>query len=189
MYICNGERWQTLVYKICICALSVLCVPEIGTIIRQTGPNEGRACFSLIGSAVSLRSSVLVTNGGSGGMVTTSTTELPCPRGSLRPSFGAKLLGGESNVTNVGWTLCLYLDMQMCIVCGTSSRGEDIYKNDTTQWGSSMLFSHWICRVLEELGARYKWWQRWDGDNFYTGVALPKVISQAKFGETSRRRE
>ena len=41
-----------------------------------------------------------VTNGGSGGMM--STAERSClTHGFPRPSFGTKLLGGESNVTFV----------------------------------------------------------------------------------------
>ena len=41
-----------------------------------------------------------VTNGGSGGMMSTAGLELPYPRIS-RPSFGRKLLGRGSNVTFV----------------------------------------------------------------------------------------
>ena len=41
-----------------------------------------------------------VTNGCSSGMMPTAGVELPHPRIS-RPSFGTKLLGGESNVTFV----------------------------------------------------------------------------------------
>ena len=44
--------------------------------------------------------SVHVTNGGSRGMMSNARLELPYPRVPW-PSFGMKLLGGESNVTFV----------------------------------------------------------------------------------------
>ena len=54
--------------------------------------------FSPTGLCVS--ESAHVTNGGSGGVMSTAGLEMPT-HGLPRPSFGMKLLGGETNVTFV----------------------------------------------------------------------------------------